>query len=163
MEFSLVAFPFTYLLMGIVELSLMFAAMSTLDYATNSAARLIRTGQVQQSGASSEQLFKDTLCSYAAVFLDCGALQYEVIKMDSFSDFASYPASFDDDGNLMSTGFDPGAVDDVILIRTAYKYQLLTPLLSSAFSDTTNNSKLMMSTVVLETEPYDVTQVVNEL
>ncbi|MEK7802523.1 MAG: TadE family protein [Pseudomonadota bacterium] len=162
-EFSLIAFPFTYLLMGIIELSLMFAAMSTLDYATNSAARLIRTGQVQQSTGDPEQVFKDALCAYSSAMLDCTRFQYEVIKLDSFSDFSSYPPSFDDEGNLMSSGFDPGQVDDVVLIRTAYKYPLLTPLLASAFSDTSNNNKLMMSTTVLETEPYDVNQVVDEL
>ena len=86
-----------------------------------------------------------------------------MIKLNGFSDFSSYPPSFDDDGNLMSNGFDAGGVDDVVLIRTAYRYPLLTPLLASAFSDSTGNTKLMMSTVVLETEPYDVEQVVDEL
>lgn len=162
-EFSMVAFPFTYLLMGIIELSLMFAAMSTLDAATNTAARLIRTGQVQQTNGDPEQMFKDQLCAAASVFLDCDDLQYEVIKLDGFSDFDSYPPSFDEEGNLISSGFDPGEVDDVVLIRSAYKYPLMTPLLGSAFADASNNSKLMMSTVVLETEPYDVMQVVDEL
>jgi Flp pilus assembly protein TadG len=68
-EFALVAFPFTYLLIGIVELSIMFAAMSTLDAATNDAARLIRTGQVQQTTGDPQQLFEDLLCSKVSVFI----------------------------------------------------------------------------------------------
>jgi Flp pilus assembly protein TadG len=162
-EFSLIAFPFTYLLMGIIEMSLMFAGMSTLDESTSTAARMIRTGQVQQYAGDPQQLFEDKICERASVFLDCSRIQYEVIKLNGFSDFSSYPPSFDDDGNLMSNGFDAGGVDDVVLIRTAYRYPLLTPLLASAFSDSTGNTKLMMSTVVLETEPYDVEQVVDEL
>jgi Flp pilus assembly pilin Flp len=162
-EFALVAFPFTYLLIGIVELSIMFAAMSTLDAATNDAARLIRTGQVQQTTGDPQQLFEDLLCSKVSVFLPCDKIQYEVITMSGFSDFASYPASFDEDGNLESSGFDPGSVDDVVLIRAAYRYPLLTPLLGSAFSDGPNNTKLMITTVVLETEPYDVRKVIDEL
>lgn len=161
-EFALVAFPFTYLLIGIIELSVMFAAMSTLDAATNDAARIIRTGQAQTS-ADPEQEFKDLLCDRAKVFLSCPDIQYEVIHMNGFSDFASFPPAYDEEGNLQSSGFDAGSVDDVILIRTVYRYPLLTPLLSSAFSDGANNSKLFMSTVVLETEPYDVQQVVDEL
>ena len=161
-EFALVAFPFIYLLIGIIELSVMFAAMSTLDAATNDASRLIRTGQAQTSG-DPQQLFEDLLCERASVFLDCSEIQYEVITMNGFSDFASYPASYDEDGNLQSGGFDAGSVDDIILIRTAYKYPLLTPLLGAAFSDAPNNSKLMVTTVVLETEPYDVELVVDEL
>ncbi len=162
-EFSLVAFPFTYLLMGIIEMSLMFAGMSTLDAATSTASRLIRTGQVQQYSGDPEEMFKDMLCDRASVFLDCSKIQFEVIKLSGFSEFSSYPPSFDDEGNLMSNGFDAGGVDDVVLIRTAYKYPLLTPLMNSVFSDSAGNTKLMMSTVVLETEPYDVEQVVDEL
>jgi Flp pilus assembly pilin Flp len=162
-EFALVAFPFTYLLIGIIELSVMFAAMSTLDAATNSAARLIRTGQVQQTTGDPEEMFADELCQQASVFLACNKIQYEVIHMDNFSDFESYPPSYDDDGNMISQGFDPGSVDDVILIRAAYHYPLLTPLIGAVFSDSPDNTRLMVTTVVLETEPYDVEQVVDEL
>ena len=130
-EFALVSFPFIFLLVGIIELSVMFAAMSTLDAATNDAARLIRTGQAQMS-ADPEDAFKQLLCDRASVFLDCNNIQYEVIHMNGFSDFASYPATYDEDGNLQSQGFDAGAVDDVILIRAAYRYPLLTPLLGTA-------------------------------
>ncbi len=162
-EFALVAFPFIYLLIGIVELSIMFAGMSTLDAATNDAARLIRTGQVQQTNGDPQQMFEDLLCERASVFLPCSAIQYEVITMSGFSDFASFPASYDEDGNLQSSGFNPGAVDDVVLIRAAYRYPLMTPLLGAAFSDGPNNTKLMVTTVVLETEPYDVLQVIGDL
>jgi Flp pilus assembly protein TadG len=162
-EFALVAFPFTYLLIGIVELSVMFAATSTLDAATNDAARLIRTGQVQQTNGDPQQMFEELLCEKASVFLPCTGIQYEVITMSGFSDFGSYPPSYDEDGNLQSAGFNPGSVDDVVLIRAAYRYPLMTPLLGAAFSDGPNNTKLMVTTVVLETEPYDVRQVVGEL
>lgn len=160
-EFSLLAFPFTYLLLGIIELSVMFAAMSTLDASTNDAARLIRTGQAQTSG-DPESAFKTLLCDRASVFLECDKIQYEVVHMNSFSDFASYPVSYDEDGNLLSQGFDAGSVDDVILIRTVYQYPLLTPLLGAVFGDGANK-KRMVTTIVLETEPYDVEQVVDQL
>lgn len=162
-EFALLAFPFVYLLVGIIELSVMFAAMSSLDSGTNDAARLIRTGQVQQTNGDPQDMFETVLCSRVSSFLPCSQIRYEVITMSGFSDFASYPASYDENGNLESSGFNPGSVDDVILIRTAYRYPLLTPLLGAAFADGPNNTKLMVTTVVLETEPYDVRQVAGEL
>lgn len=161
-EFALVAFPFIYLLIGIIELSVMFAAMSTLDSATNTAARLVRTGQAQMS-ADPEETFKTALCDQASVFLDCSKIKYEVITMSNFSDFASFPPSYDENGDLVSSGFNAGSVDDVILIRAFYSYQLLTPLIGEAFSDGPNNTKRMVTTVVLETEPYDVNLVVDQL
>lgn len=162
-EFAMVAIPFTYLLIGIIEMSLMFVGMSTLDSATSSAARLIRTGQVQQAQGDPEQLFKDKLCNAASIFLDCAKIQYEVVRMDGFSDFASYPATFDENGDLDSQGFDAGSVDDVILIRTVYKYPLMTPVMASLLSDADGRSKTFISTIVLETEPYDVEQVLDQL
>jgi Flp pilus assembly protein TadG len=162
-EFALVAFPFTYLMVAIIEMSLLFAGMSTLDSATNEAARLIKTGQVQQTNGDPQDMFEDKLCEKASVFIPCDAIQYEVITMGGFSDFASYPPTFDEDGNLESQGFNPGAVDDVVLIRASYRYPLMTPLLGAVFSDGPNNTKLMVTTVVLETEPYDVTQVMEQL
>lgn len=161
-EFALVGFPFIYLLIGIIELSVMFAATSTLDSATNTAARLIRTGQSQMS-ADPEDTFKTELCNQAKVFLDCSKIKYEVITMSNFSDFASFPPTYDENGDLVSTGFNAGSVDDVVLIRASYSYQLLTPLIGAAFSDGPNNTKRMVTTVVLETEPYDVNLVVDEL
>lgn len=162
-EFALVAVPFTYLLIGIIEMSLMFAAMSTLDAATNDASRLIRTGQVQQTNGDPEQLFRDKLCEKAQSFLNCSNIQYEVINMEGFSNFSSFPATYDADGNLESNGFDPGAVDDVILIRTSYRYPLITPFMASLVSDAAGNTKRLISTIVLETEPYDVEQVADQL
>ena len=161
-EFALVGFPFIFLLIGIIELSVMFAAMSTLDSATNTAARLVRTGQAQMS-ADPETTFRESLCEQASVFLDCSRIVYEVITMNSFSDFASFPPSYDEEGNMESNGFDAGSVDDVVLIRVSYAYPLMTPLLGAAFADGANNTKRMMTTVVLETEPYDVNLVVDEL
>ena len=40
---------------------------------------------------------------------------------------------------------------------------MLTPLVGNLLADGPNNSKLLVSTVVLETEPYDVEQVVSDL
>jgi len=162
-EFAMVAMPVVYLLLGIIEMSMMFVGMSTLDHATNEAARLIKTGQVQQTNGDPEQMFKDALCDSAKVFLDCSQIQYEVVHLNGFSDFSSHAASYDENGNLNSEGFDAGSVNDVVLIRAAYQYKLMTPLIAEFMSDGEGNTKRFVSTIVLETEPYDVELVVDEL
>ena len=61
-EFALLAVPFFTLIMGIIEMSIMFATASIFEGATGTAARMIRTGQIQQSSDDSEaqkQLFMD--------------------------------------------------------------------------------------------------------
>lgn len=163
-EFAIVSVPFIMLLLSVIEISLMFAASSMLQSTTQQAARLIRTGQIQQSGADPEQAFHDALCENGSYFVDCDLVQYEVISMDGgFTDFSNYEPQFDVDGNLQSQGFTPGGVNDVVLVRTVYRYPLLTPLLGPVFSDGPDNTRLLISTVVMENEPYDIQEVVDEL
>ena len=160
-EFALISFPFIFVIIGIIEMSLMFGAQSVLLGATNEASRLIRTGQVQQTAADPEIMFRDLLCDKADAFIRCSNLQYEVVEMDDFSSFADFEAEYDEDGNLISRGFIPGGVNSVNLIRVIYRYRFGTPLIGNFLSDRPNNTKLLMATVVLQTEPYDINQVMN--
>jgi Flp pilus assembly protein TadG len=159
-EFALISLPFIYLLIGIIEMSLMFGSMSVIQGAANDASRLVRTGQVQQSTSDPEELFRTRLCEKASMLLDCEKLQYEVIELDSFASFDSFAAQYDEDGNLISRGFTPGGVNSVNLVRVSYRYQLLTPLIGQLLSDGPNNTRLLLATIVLQTEPYDIQEVV---
>lgn len=162
-EFSMLAMPFIYILVGTMEIGLMFASNSVLDGATGEAARMIRTGQVQQSGGDPRQMFADKLCEKSSMLLDCSKFQIEVVEMDHFSDFDSYAASYDEEGNPQSRGFTPGGVNSVNLVRVYYKYKLATPLIGQFLADGPDNSRMMISTVVLETEPYDLAEVAGQL
>ncbi len=158
-EFAMLSMPFIYILIGIMEISLMFASNSVLDGATQDAARMIRTGEIQQSNGDQLGMFKDKLCDRAKVLLNCTRLQLEVVEMDKFSDFASYAPVYDKDGNLSSRGFTPGGVNTINLIRVSYKYKFATPLIGNLLATDGAMGRTMISTVVLETEPYDIKQV----
>lgn len=154
-EFSLIAAPFIFMLMGLIEMALMFASASLLEGSAATAARLIRTGQVQQAGGS-QAMFEDTLCNFAEPLIACGDLQYQVFSVDSFEDADGLPdAEFDADGNLTDTTYDPGGVSDVVLIRVAYKYEITTPLLQPFLTNNGDNTRTMIATIVLQTEPYE--------
>jgi len=157
-EFSLVGIPFIFMVIGIIEMSMMFTSQSLLEYGTSQGARLIRTGQVQQGGG--EAAFRSAVCDTVAItaareFIPCEDIQFQVVTLDDFSDAANQPPpSFDEDGDLEDQGFDPGGVSDVVMIRVAYKYPIVTPLMSSLLTNNGDNSRLMVSTTVLQTEPY---------
>ena len=162
-EFAMLAMPFIYLMLGTIEVGLMFAANSVLDNATIDAARLVRTGQVQQASGQPVDLFKAKLCAKASVMMNCSKLKFEVIEMDKFADFNNYKPTFDKTGNLQSKGFNPGGVNTVNLIRVVYNYPLITPLIADLLADGPNRTRQMISTIVLETEPYDINQVAGSL
>lgn len=154
-EFSLMAIPYLFLSLGIIELSVMYASASLLEGATGSAARMIRTGQIQQTtGEDPEDLFRDAMCDYATVLINCNDMDIEVQKMASFTDFDSMAPEIDADGNIVSQGFDAGGSGDRVLIRVAYRYEMMTPFVGALLAGP-DNSRLFMSTVVLQTEPYD--------
>lgn len=153
-EFALVGVPFVIMVIGIIEMALMFTTQSLLEASTSEAAREIRTGAVQQGGG--ESLFEDVLCDFATVFMDCNALQYQVVSVDSFQDAEDLPdAEFDDEGDLQDQGFDAGGVSDVVMIRIAYKYPIKTPMMQLMLTNNSDSNRILLSTVVLQTEPYE--------
>lgn len=155
-EFGLLAAPFFMLLMGLIEVSLSFAAGVVLEGASADAARLIRTGQAQTS-ADPEAMFRERLCDKVGIMLDCDSIQYEVIRVEpnSFSGAQSYTPVFDDEGNLVSSGFSTGNSNDVVLIRTVYKYEFLTPYLGAMMTGSSGKNWVThMATVVVKAEPY---------
>lgn len=152
-EFSMLLIPYTMLSLGIIELSLMYVSASLLEGATYSAARMIRTGQLQQANSPDpEGDFRDAMCEFLTALVDCNDVIIEATPMTSYGDYAG--ATFDENGNMVSQGFDAGESNSRMLIRTAYRYNLITPLIGPLLSDGTG-SRLFMSTIVLQVEPYE--------
>lgn len=151
-EFSLLALPFTFFILAIIELSLLFVGQSVLNGAVQDAARMIKTGQAQQD-ADPEEMFRVALCDHASMMLNCANVQYQVERIASFDD-ADLQPELDEDGNMIDTPFEPGESSDVVIIRATYLYPLMTPVIGAFFSDFPGNKKMLMSTIVLEAEPY---------
>lgn len=162
-EFSMLCLPFIYILLGTMEISLMFASNSVLDGATIAAARLVKTGQVQEAAGDPMAMFKAKLCDQASALLDCSKFQFEVVEMDKFADFASYAPTYDATGKMVSRGFNPGGVNSINLIRVSYNYPLITPLIGDFLANAPGRTRRMISTIVLETEPYDLAAVSGSL
>lgn len=153
-EFSLLFIPYLLLTLGIIELSIMYASASLLEGATGSAARLIRTGQIQQSAGDPEEMFRNAICDYATVLIQCDDVVVEVLPLDSYTDYDDYAPVYDEDGNLVSQGFDAGGSNDRMLIRVAYRYTMMTPLVGPLLCGS-DGGRLFMSTIVLQIEPYE--------
>lgn len=153
-EFALIGIPFIFMVIGIIEMALMFTSQSLLEASTAEAAREVRTGAIQQGDG--EQGFIDALCDFAAVLVPCDEIQYQVVAMDNFGDAEDFPdAEFDEDGNLEDQQFDAGGVSDVVMIRVAYRYPIKTPMMQLMLTNNNDDSRIMLSTIVLQTEPYE--------
>lgn len=154
-EFSLLAVPFFFLLMGTVEVCLAYASGYLLEGGVITAGRFVRTGQAIQQ-ADPQTAFEDRLCELTSSLINCDEIVYEAIIVDSFSDAEDNEPVFDGDGNMVSQGFSPGDASETILIRASFRYQFKTPLVS-VFMPSWNggdDSMLFMSTYVIRNEPF---------
>lgn len=154
-EFGLLAIPFIYMLVGILEICMMFAAGAVLEGGTGAAGRLVRTGQVQAE-ADPEGAFRDALCDHVNILMDCDDLLYEVIDLGAggFGGASVIEPDINEDGEMNPREFDPGDDESVVLIRAAYYYPILSPIFADLMSDAPNNTKLFISTIVIQNEPY---------
>lgn len=159
-EFGLFAIPFTFLLIGMIEVGMLSTAGTVLQGATDEASRLIRTGQAQQSG-DAQGMFETLLCSKVDLMINCNNLIYEVIKVDDAigfgglsSDMALIEPLFDENGNLQARGFDPGVENSLVIVRVTYNYPLLSPFVGPILSNNADNTALLMATTIVQNEPY---------
>lgn len=151
-EFSMLLMPYMLICFGIIELSMMFTSASILEGATHSAARMIRTGELQQSSGDPEQMFRDGLCQSAVILIRCEDMVIEVQTLDSYADYSA--PTFDANGNMVPSGFDAGGSNDKVLIRVAYRYAMVTPIVGNLLNGS-DGSTLFVSTIVLQSEPYE--------
>ncbi len=157
-EFAFLAMPYLLLSLGIIELSLMFASESMLEGATTRAARVVKTGQLQQSGtADLEGDFRAKLCDHAPVLIRCEDIVIEARVMESFSDYENMQPQFDQNGDMQTDGFALGGSSEKIMIRVAYTYTSFTPLVGQMLWGA-DSSRMFMSTIVLQSEPYDFSE-----
>lgn len=154
-EFSLLALPFVMTCACIIELGIYFATAFVLESAVIDASRLIKTGQVQESASGDQEaMFADAMCAVAGVLMNCDNLQYEVRKLDSFT--ADMSPTYNDDGDLENPPFQAASVTAgcVGLVRVAYRYNFMTPFFANLFGNS-GTSRLMVTTTVFKTEPYN--------
>jgi Flp pilus assembly protein TadG len=151
-EFSLLVMPFMLITLGIIELSIMFLSASMVEGATDSAARLIRTGKIQQSAGDQESMFREALCDYATALVDCNDMIVEVISIDSYADYTD--PVYDSDGTMISQGFDPGGSNGKVIVRVAFRYEMVTPIVGHMLNGADGGTQFI-STIVMQSEPYE--------
>jgi Flp pilus assembly protein TadG len=161
-EFALVVGPFLFMIFAVLELALVFLLSSSLDMATERAARRIRTGEVQTAGEG-VTTFRSAVCSEMTWLSSACAtsLKVDVRKFRQFQD-SNLPTPFKpcpppskgqcfDDAALL---FDHGGPTDVVIVRTFYTWPLLTPFLNQALARLDGGVAVVMSTQTFRNEPY---------
>lgn len=156
LEFAFVAAPFFALLFGIIELGMIFLVSTTLETATNDAARRIRTGELQMAGGATAITFANQICAQATwLGSNCGSnLSIDVRTFPQFQKTnVPDPVS---SGALDPTKltFQPGNPSDIVLVRAFYVWQLIAPGLDGVVQQLSGGKMLITSTATFRNEPY---------
>lgn len=157
-EFALIAPVLALFLFGIVETGLIFFAQSTLQNASDDAARLVRTGQAQNNGMTEAQ-YVQQICSGMSKLISASTCTSNMqIDMQSFNDFSSanYTNVLNQNGtvNTNQLQYLTGGPCAVVLVRTFYPWSILTPLLAPLLANMPNGQYLLTAGAAFRNEPY---------
>jgi Flp pilus assembly protein TadG len=165
-EFALVSLPMLVLVFAVLELGLVLLVVATLDSATQSAARDIRTGEFQTATATPDITpagFKALVCNKMSwLSSQCSAqLVLDVQTFSNFNGLANPPpvaaTAFLPPGNVNRTAtcFSAGQPGDIVLVRAYFDWKLFTPLLNVALDNTGTGSHRLTSTTAFRNEPFN--------
>lgn len=157
-EFAIVGAPFIMMLFGIMGVGLYFFTTFTLENAVEQAGRLIRTGQAQQTGMTSQQ-FKEKVCELAPTFVSCtDNLRVNVMNYPDSASITpdTLPQCIDGGGNLSAlTRYSTGGASEVVLIWACYEWTLASKIPFLHLGNMGNGSRLIQAATTFRTEPYN--------
>ncbi|MFI4974388.1 MAG: TadE/TadG family type IV pilus assembly protein [Caulobacterales bacterium] len=157
-EFAIVAAPFFLLMFGVMELSLMFMASTTIEAATITAARQIRTGQLQTAGTNTAAGFKTLVCNGMSWISasDCTAnLQVDVRTFNTFTSISTPSPITNNAIDPTKLSFDSGGSCSIVLVRVFYPWTLLTPTFDPGLPSLGPTQRLLTQSVAFRNEDWD--------
>jgi Flp pilus assembly protein TadG len=148
-EFAIIAPLFFFLMFVIAETALIFIAEQVMDNAVFETARLIRTGQVDNSGMSQTE-FKDEVCARTDFYLD-------VKSYATFGDMQMNKPTKADETFETPTVFDFGEPNDIVVVRAYYQWPTNKIFGTLSLKNLANGKRLIGSFAAFRNEPYAVT------
>ena len=163
-EFALVSVPMLVMIFGLLELALVFLVGTTLDTATQAAARRIRTGEFQNGASVTAADFKNLVCGNMSwLSSKCSTdLWLDVRTFATYNALSTAaplpPLDFEPIGAAPPappTCFVAGQPTDIVLVRAYFRWDLFTPLLNNALANLGSDKRLITSTTAFRNEPYN--------
>lgn len=151
-EFILVAPVLLLLIFAILETAFLYLTATVMEGEVATAARAIRTGNVQQD-ADPAAYFEEVLCMNLGNVLDCDNVVFDIRKSESF-EAMTFNDFINDDGEEDGAEFDPGTAGDVVLVRIAYKYTIITPFLADLLSPDGSGTIILHAAAAFQNEPF---------
>lgn len=160
-EFAFIAPLFLALLFSILEAGYFFFVSSAVDQAAAQAARLIRTGQAQDTAAPiSREDFFNEICDVVKHFGDCSErLTVDVSRYTTFAQLAadlSAPVCRDaDEDAINAIPYNTGAQREIVRVRICFLHKSISPGLGLDLAEADDGSRKMISVTIFRNEPFN--------
>ncbi|QSR18106.1 TadE/TadG family type IV pilus assembly protein [Novosphingobium sp. KA1] len=155
-EFAIVAPVFLAVLVAILQVALVYLAQDGLEGATETASRLLATGQAQQAGMNAAQ-FQTAACSSLPSYMNCSGLMVDVRTASSFSsaDTGMPVLTYDSNGNVTTSfAYTPGGQAAIVVVRFMYLWPTSSGPLGFNISNQPGGKRLLLATSVFKSEYY---------
>jgi pilus assembly protein Flp/PilA len=159
-EFGFLAMPFFFMLMMIVEMSLVFWTRQVLQEAVSQAARTILTGESRTlyTGSATAQTaaFRDAVCARMNMSSTCSSRLFVDVQPMGAGFPAARAASMISAGAIDPSTFmmRPVAPQEVAIVRVAYKMPVIAAGYFGGLSRLTNGDNVVQAVVAFQAEPY---------
>lgn len=154
-EFAMVATPFFFMLFALLEVGHLFVLSSVLENATMDAGRRIRTGQVQLEGGTTET-FRADICERMSIYQGrCEEnLQIDVRVLPQFSSPPVDPMADGENFDPDVLTFQPGAREQIVLVRAWWRETLFTPMMGQGLSRLGDGKAVLTAAAAFRNEPF---------
>jgi len=156
-EFSIVALPFFFLILGLAEIGLLGLAQSSLNFAVAETGREIRTGQAQMSGVTAQQI-ESRICTRLNRFMNMNCVGTLFVDVDRFNSFVEIDSQNSPivNGEIDTSGFgyNPGAASDIVVVRVFYRWSVVTPMFQAVLGNVSGGDRMLISTMMFRNEPF---------
>ena len=156
-EFAIIAAPFFFMIFAIIQLALHFMVQVTLDNATATAARQLRTGTVVADGSSDTSgasSFATSICNNMS-WLQSQCSNNLTVDVRPLTSYSSTPTSptFSSTGTASKTCYYSGSAGTAVELRAYYKWQMFATALMQSLQTYSNGVSQIQSTEVFQVEP----------
>lgn len=154
-EFAICAATFFALLIGILQIAIVFFVQESVQTAAETVARKVLTGQIAP-GTTQEQ-FRTQSCGYLPAFLKCSDLYVDMRKVADLGDAGAITGGvrFDSSGKLENTTrFEPAGSGDLVVLRLLYRWPMGMLPLGLDLRNQGDGSRTIVGTMVFKSEPY---------
>jgi Flp pilus assembly protein TadG len=158
-EFALVAPLVIALILGAIQIAVIYLAQAELENAAEQAARLVLTHQAPASGSAGQASFNSAVCGYLPALFTCSNvmvdLQAQAISANSSDALILTPPTltYGSSGQVTNAwNYNPGSQGQLMILRVMYQWPVFAGPLGLVFSDLANGTLFMSSTQVFQNE-----------